>query len=144
LATRRAQAEAEIEKLRAAMASPNEATKRATTAAATAETTAWDAAQAMAQEKAALESKVTDLEQDLATTKADLTTANHQFSKVSTQLQVAAKEATWLREDNSKLSQDLDGESDKPFFSPLLRLACFLFILTCLLVLQGCACTTLG
>jgi hypothetical protein len=50
----------------------------------------------MAQEKAALESKVTDMEQDLATTKADLTTANRQFSKVSTQLQVASKEATRL------------------------------------------------
>jgi hypothetical protein len=68
---------------------------------------------------------VTDLEWDLAAAGADLVTTNRQFSEVSTQLQVASEEVTRLRENNSKLSQGLDGESNKPFFSPPLLLACF-------------------
>jgi hypothetical protein len=87
---------------------------------------------------------VAELERDLATAGVDLTTANRQFSEVTNKLQVVSEEATWLREDKSKLSQDLDGESDGPLFPQLLLLACFLFVLTCLLVLQGCTCTAPG
>jgi predicted nucleic acid-binding Zn-ribbon protein len=94
LATRLALAEAKIEKLRVAVMSANEAAERATTAAAAAEATARDAAQATAQEKATLEAKVVDLERDLAAARADLATANHQFSEVPTQLQVTSEEAT--------------------------------------------------
>jgi hypothetical protein len=48
LATRLAQAEVEIERLRAAVVTANDATEKATTAAVTAETTAWDATQTAA------------------------------------------------------------------------------------------------
>jgi hypothetical protein len=58
-----------------------------------------------------LEAKVAELERDLATAGADLTIANRQFSEVTNRLQVVSEEATQLREDNSKLSQDLDGEA---------------------------------
>jgi regulator of replication initiation timing len=58
-----------------------------------------------------LEAKVAELERDLATAGADLTIANRQFSEVTNRLQVVVEEATQLREDNSKLSQDLDGEA---------------------------------
>jgi hypothetical protein len=143
LVTRLALDEVEIEKLRAAATFANEATERTTTTTAAAEATARDAAQAAAQEKAALEAKVTDLESDLATAGVDLATANHQFSEDANLLHVVFEEATRLRENNAKLSEDLEGESDRPFFSPYLLLACFLFVLTCLSVLQGCACTAL-
>jgi hypothetical protein len=86
---------------------------------------------------------VTNLECDLATAGVDLATAHHQFSEVAKQLQVVSEEATRLREDNAKLSQDLDGELVRPFFSPLLLVAGSLFDLICLLELQGCACTVL-
>jgi chromosome segregation ATPase len=121
LATRLALPEEEIERLWAAATFANEAAERDTTSFAAAEASARDVARAAAQEKA----EVTDLEWDLAAAGADLATANHQFSEVSTQLQVASEEVTRLREDDSKLSQGLDGESNKPFFSPPLLLACF-------------------
>jgi predicted nucleic acid-binding Zn-ribbon protein len=81
LALRLALAEAEVEKLRAAMSSAEEATERA--AAAATETAARDATQAAACEKAALEAKVSDLEHDLGTATSDLVTTGHQFSQVS-------------------------------------------------------------
>jgi hypothetical protein len=52
-----------------------------------------------------------ELEWDLGTAGADHTTANRQFSEVTNRLQVVSEEETRLREDNSKLSQDLDGEA---------------------------------
>jgi predicted nucleic acid-binding Zn-ribbon protein len=116
---RLALAEAEIEKLHDTVASTTEAAKRATAAAA-AEATTRDAAQAAAQEKAALETKVADLEHDLATAGVDLMTANHQFSEVPNQLQVVSEEATRLRESNAKLLEDLEGESTRHFLSPFL------------------------
>jgi hypothetical protein len=67
-------AKAEVEKLRAAAASAEEAAERAKTAAAATETTAWDAAQAAAREKAALEARVSELERDLSTATTDLAT----------------------------------------------------------------------
>jgi hypothetical protein len=67
LAARLTQVEAEIEKPWATAASVNEVAERATNVTA---------AQAAAQEKAALEVKVVDLERNLATTRVDLVTAN--------------------------------------------------------------------
>jgi chromosome segregation ATPase len=118
LATRLALVEAEIEKLRAATASANEAAERATTTAVTAEATARDTAQAAAEEKVTLGTKVADLEQDLATTGVDLTKADCQFSEVANQLQVASEEVTRLWESNAKLSEDLEGELTRRFPSP--------------------------
>jgi hypothetical protein len=83
LVARLALAEAEIEKLRVAATFANEAAKRATTAAAAAEATTRDAAQTASREKAALETKVTDLERDLAIAGVDLAMANCQFSQVA-------------------------------------------------------------
>jgi Flp pilus assembly secretin CpaC len=106
-----AQAEAENERLRAAAATATDTAEKATTAAATAEAAARDATQTAAQEKMVLEAKVAELERDLlATAGADLTTANRQFSEVTNRLHMVSEEATRLWEDNSKLSQDLDGE----------------------------------
>jgi hypothetical protein len=64
-----------MEELRAAVATSNDTAKKATTATTT-EATAWDAAQTAAQEKAALEVKVAEMEQDLVTTGSDLRTVN--------------------------------------------------------------------
>jgi hypothetical protein len=75
LATRLSQAEAEMEELRAAVATSNDTAKKATTTTTT-EAAAWDAAQTAAQEKAALEVKVAEMEQDLVTTGSDLRTVN--------------------------------------------------------------------
>jgi hypothetical protein len=82
-----------------------------------------------------------DLERDLATAGVDFATTNRQFSEVANQLQVVSEEATRLRENNTKLSEDLEGESARPFLLPFLLLACHSLVLTCLLVLQGCTCT---
>jgi hypothetical protein len=82
-----------------------------------------------------LEVKVEDVERDLATTGVDLVTANRQFSKVANQLQVVFEEAMRLREDNSKLSQYLDGEPGRPLFPQPLLLARYLFVLNGLFVL---------
>jgi hypothetical protein len=79
-------AEAEIEKLHAAAASANEAAERATTIAAATEATTRDAAHVAAQEKKVLETKVADLEHDLATAGVDLATADRQFAEVANQL----------------------------------------------------------
>jgi uncharacterized phage infection (PIP) family protein YhgE len=99
--------EVEIEELQAAMATANDATEKAATATTTAEAAARDAA----QEKTVLEVKVAELEQDLFTSRSDLRMVNWQFSEVTNRLQVVSDEATWLREDNSKLSQDIDSEA---------------------------------
>jgi seryl-tRNA synthetase len=101
-----AQAEVKIEELWATVTTANEAAKRATAAEAATQI----AAQAAAQEKTALQLKVAGLEQDLATFGADLRTANKQFSEVANKLQDATDEATWLRNANSKLAQDIEGE----------------------------------
>jgi chromosome segregation ATPase len=118
LESRLALAEAEIEKLRVAAASANEAAERARTATTAAEAAARDAAQTAAREKAALESKVVDLELDWATAKVDLAMAGRQFSQVTNQLHVVTEEVTRLRESNAKLSEDLECKSSKCFPSP--------------------------
>jgi chromosome segregation ATPase len=94
LALRLDLAEAEVEKLRAAVASAEEATERAKTTAAATETAARDAAQAAAREKATLEARVSELERDLGTATTYLVTAGRQFSYVANQLQVVSEEAT--------------------------------------------------
>jgi hypothetical protein len=86
LAPRLALAEAEIEKLRAATASAEEAAARAKTTVAMTETAARDAAQAAAREKAALEARVSEVERDLGTATSDLATTSRQFSQVTNQL----------------------------------------------------------
>jgi archaellum component FlaC len=72
--------EAEIERLRAAVMSAEEAAERAKSVASTVETVARDATQAAAREKAALEAKVSELESDLCTATMDLAMASRQFS----------------------------------------------------------------
>jgi hypothetical protein len=87
-------AEAEVEKLRVAVSSAEEATERASAALAATEKAALHAAQNAACEKVVLETKVLDLERDLGTATTDLATAGRQFSQVSNQLQVVSEEAT--------------------------------------------------
>jgi chromosome segregation ATPase len=99
--------------------SADEAAERAKTIAATTESAAQDVAQAAAREKATLEARVSELEHDLGTATADLLTVGRQFSQVTNQLQVVTEEAAQLRDNNVKLSRDLDGESHGPFFSLL-------------------------
>jgi chromosome segregation ATPase len=111
LASRLALAEAEVEKFQAAMTSTEEAAKRTKTVVVATEAAAWDVAQAAAREKAALEARVMELERNLGTATTDLATAGRQFSQVTNQLQVVIEEAAQLRDNNIKLSQDLDGES---------------------------------
>jgi chromosome segregation ATPase len=95
------QVEATAEELRAAVTATNEAAEKATTTAA---------AETAAHEKTMLESKVAELEQDLATTSTDLRMANKQFFEVATKLQDTTVEVTQLRNANSQLEQDVDGE----------------------------------
>jgi chromosome segregation ATPase len=83
LVSRLALAEAEIEKLRAAAMSVEEAAKRAKTVVAAAETTARETAQAAAREKATLEAKASELESDLNMAMTDLATTSRQFSQVT-------------------------------------------------------------
>jgi hypothetical protein len=78
--SRLALAEAEIEKLRVAVASAEEAAERDKTTAATAETTAREASQIATREKATLKAKVLELESDLRTATTDLATMSRQFS----------------------------------------------------------------
>jgi hypothetical protein len=61
---------------------------------------------------------VADLERDLATTRVNLATFKRQFFEVANQLQVVSEEATRLQESNTKLSEDLEGESSRHFLSP--------------------------
>jgi uncharacterized protein YoxC len=63
---------------------------------------------------------VSELERDLGTATTGLATAGRQFSQVTNQLQVISEEATQLRDNNTKLLQDLEGESCRHFL-PLLR-----------------------
>jgi chromosome segregation ATPase len=105
--------EAEVEKLCAAAASAEEADERARTTAATTETTS----QAVACEKAMLEVKVSELEHDLGTTTTDLATVGRQFSQVTNQLQLVSEAAMRPRKSNTKLSEDLEGESRGCFLS---------------------------
>jgi hypothetical protein len=115
LVARLALIEAEVEKLHDAAASANEAAERATVVTAAAEATTRDATQAATQEKATLETNVEDLERDLATTGVNLAMSKRQFFEVANQLH---EEATRLQESNTKLSEDLDGESSRHFLSP--------------------------
>jgi chromosome segregation ATPase len=112
LASRLALAEVEIEKLRVAVASAEEAAKRARTAAATTETTTREASQTVAREKAALEAKVLELESDLRAASTDLATTSRQVSQAMNQLQVVTEEASRLQSSNAKLSQDLESKSE--------------------------------
>jgi chromosome segregation ATPase len=128
LASRLALIEAEVEKLRAAVASAEDAERARTPATAT-KVAARDAAQAAAREKTMLEAKVSELERDLVTATTDLATAGRQFAQVTNQLQVASEKVTWLRESNGKLSQDLEGELCGWFLSCLCLLLVFCHIL---------------
>jgi hypothetical protein len=67
LASRLALTEADVEQLRAAATSAEEAAERAKTNAAATETAARDATQADAREKVTLKAKVSELERDLGT-----------------------------------------------------------------------------
>jgi chromosome segregation ATPase len=107
LVSRLVLAEAAVKKLRASAASAEEATERAKTAVVATETAARDAA----REKVALEAMVSELERDLGTATTDLATTGHKFSQVKNQLQVVTEEVAQLRDNNAKLSQDLEGES---------------------------------
>jgi hypothetical protein len=69
---------------------------------------------------------VSELERDMGTATVDLATADRQFSQVSNQLQVVSKEATRLRESNTKLSEDLEGELCGRFLSLSLSMHVFL------------------
>jgi hypothetical protein len=77
---------AEVEKLRAAVTSAEEAAERAKAAVAATETATRDAAQAATREKATLEARVSELERDLGTATTDLAMAGRQFSQVTNQL----------------------------------------------------------
>jgi chromosome segregation ATPase len=94
LASRLALAEAEIEKLRVATTSVEEAAERARTAVATVETTAREASQTAAREKAALKATVLELESDLRVASTDLMTTSRKFSQATNQLQVVTEEAS--------------------------------------------------
>jgi hypothetical protein len=104
LASRLMLAKAEIEKLRAAAASVEEAFERAKTATAATETVARNATQDAAREKAALEARVSELEHDLSTAMTNLAMTSRQFYQVTNQLQVVTEEAAQLRDSNAKLS----------------------------------------
>jgi chromosome segregation ATPase len=80
LASRLALVEAEVEKLREATTSAEEAVERAKTTATATEAAIRDVAQAAAREKATLEARVLELEHDLSTATMDLATTSHQFS----------------------------------------------------------------
>jgi DNA repair exonuclease SbcCD ATPase subunit len=91
-----------------------ESAERAKTTATTIKATARDAAEAAAREKAALETKMSELESDLRMATIDLATTSCQFSQVTNQLQVATEEVPRLQDSNAKLLQDLDGTQDDP------------------------------
>jgi chromosome segregation ATPase len=103
LVTRLAQAAAEVTELRAAVATANDGTEKATAAAVTAKAAARDTAKTATKEKTMLEAKVAELEQELVTVKGDLITVNRQFTEASNKLQEVTNEASQHREDNSKL-----------------------------------------
>jgi chromosome segregation ATPase len=140
LASQLALAEAKVEKLRAAAVSAEEATERAKTTAAAIET----AAQAAAREKAELEARVSELEQLLGTATMDLATAGRQFSQGTNQLQVVSEEAMPLRESNTKLLQDLEGELRSCCRSLFRSLLASCHILTCWSWPQGRLCIMSG
>jgi hypothetical protein len=94
VASRLVLAEVEIEKLRAAAMSAEEATERAKTATTATATAARDATQAAAHEKVTLKARVSELERDLGTATTDLATVDRQFAQVTNQLQVVSEEAT--------------------------------------------------
>jgi DNA anti-recombination protein RmuC len=91
-----------------------------------------------------LEARESELERDLGTATTDLATAGRQFSQVSNQLQEVSKEATRRRESNTKLSEDLEGESNGRFPSPSPSLSDSCHALTYQLPFQGRACTAPG
>jgi hypothetical protein len=81
---------------------------------------------------------VLELERDLGMATTDLVIVGRQFSQVTNQLQVVTKEATQLRDNNAKLSQDLEGESHGPFLSLSGSLLAPHRIQICWLWSQGC------
>jgi hypothetical protein len=117
LASRLALTEAVVENLRATAASAKVVAKRTRTTAATTKTIARDATQAATRKKATLAVRVSELERDLGTATTDLVTASCQFAQVTNQLQVVSEETMRLRENNAKLSQDLEGEPRGCFLS---------------------------
>jgi hypothetical protein len=131
LVSRLALAKVEVEKLRVASSSAEEAVERSKTAAAATETSARDAAQAAAREKAKLEVKVSKLERDLGTATTDLAMVGGQFSQITNQLLVVSEEATHLLESNAKLPQDFAGESRGRFLSSFFQLLVSCRVLTC-------------
>jgi hypothetical protein len=74
----------------------------------------------------------------------DLATIGRHFSQVTNQLHVVTEEATRLRESNAKLSEDLEGKSSRHFPSPSHLSFASLCVVTCFLMLYGCACIALG
>jgi hypothetical protein len=137
LAPRLALTEAEVKKLRATAASAEEAAERARTAAAATETAVRDAAQVASREKTTLEARESELEQDPSTATMDLAMADRQFAQVTNQLQVVSEEVTQLRENNVKLSQDLEGDPHGCFLSLSSLAAHFLSCSDLLVVVVG-------
>jgi hypothetical protein len=80
---------------------------------------------------------VSELERDLGTAVMDLETAGRQFSQVTNQLQVVSEEAMQLRESNTKLLQDLEGESRGRFLSFFRSLLVSCHVLICWSWSQG-------
>jgi hypothetical protein len=80
---------------------------------------------------------VSELEHDLGSATTDLATAGRQFSQVTSQLQVVSEGATWLRENNSKLSKDLEAEPRGCLLSLSRSLLVSCHVLTCWSWLQG-------
>jgi septal ring factor EnvC (AmiA/AmiB activator) len=78
------------------------------------EATARDVTEAAARKKAALETKMSELESDLRMATTDLAMTSRQFSQVMNQLQVATEEVSRLQDSNAKLSQDHDGTLGDP------------------------------
>jgi hypothetical protein len=60
-----------------------------------------------------------------------LATAGRQFAQVTNQLQVVSEEATRLRDNNTKLSHDLEGESRSRFLSLFCPLLVSCHVLIC-------------
>jgi hypothetical protein len=93
LVSRLVLAEDEIEKLRVAATSAEEAVERAKNVVAVTEATVRDAAHTASREKVVLETRVLELECDLGIATSDLATTSRQFSQVTNQLQVVTEEA---------------------------------------------------
>jgi hypothetical protein len=80
---------------------------------------------------------VSELERDLGSATTDLATVGRQFSQVTNQLQVVFEGAMRLRENNAKLSKDLEGEPRGCLLSLSRSLLISCHVLTCWLWSQG-------